>query len=74
MKTDANIRVDVENELRWDPSIDEKGILVKVDDGVVSLQGSVAHFSDRWTAEEVTKRVAGVRAIANDTAFGSCTQ
>ena len=66
MKTDANIRVDVENELRWDPSVDEKGILVKVDDGVVSLQGSVAHFSDRWTAEEVTKKVAGVRAIAND--------
>jgi osmotically-inducible protein OsmY len=66
MKTDANIRVDVENELRWDPSVDEKGILIKVDNGVVSLQGSVPHFSDRWTAEEITKRVAGVRAIAND--------
>ena len=66
MKTDANIRVDVENELRWDPSVDEKSILIKVDNGVVSLQGSVPHFSDRWTAEEVTKRVAGVRAIAND--------
>ena len=66
MKTDAKIRVDVENELRWDPSVDEKGILIKVDNGVVSLQGTVPHFSDRWTAEEVTKRVAGVRAIAND--------
>lgn len=66
MKTDTNIRDDVENELRWDPSLDEQGILVKVKDGVVSLQGSVPHFSDRWTAEQVTKRVAGVRAIAND--------
>jgi osmotically-inducible protein OsmY len=66
MKTDMNIRSDVENELRWDPSVDEKGILVKVDGGVVTLQGSVPHFSDRWTAEEVAKRVAGVRAIAND--------
>jgi osmotically-inducible protein OsmY len=66
MKTDTNIRDDVENELRWDPSLDEKGILIKVEDGVVSLQGSVPHFSDRWTAEQVTKRVAGVRAIAND--------
>jgi osmotically-inducible protein OsmY len=53
----------VENELRWDPSVDEKGILVKVDDGVVSLHGSVPHFSDRGTAEQITKRVAGVRAI-----------
>jgi osmotically-inducible protein OsmY len=66
MKTDVEIRIDVEHELRWDPSVDEAGILVKVDDGVVSLQGSVAHFSDRWTAEEITKKVAGVRAIAND--------
>jgi osmotically-inducible protein OsmY len=66
MKTDANIRDDVENELRWDPSLDEKAIFIKVEDGVVSLQGSVPHFSDRWTAEQVTKRVAGVRAIAND--------
>jgi osmotically-inducible protein OsmY len=66
MKTDANIRADVENELRWDPSLDEKGILVRVANGVVSLQGSVPHFSDRWAAEEVSKRVAGVLAIAND--------
>lgn len=66
MKADANIRLDVENELRWEPGLDEKGILVKVDDGVVSLAGSVPHFSDRWSAEEVTKRVIGVRAIAND--------
>jgi osmotically-inducible protein OsmY len=66
MIADANIRLDVENELRWHPGLDEKGILVKVDDGVVSLAGSVPHFSDRWSAEEVTKRVVGVRAIAND--------
>jgi osmotically-inducible protein OsmY len=66
MKTDASIRLDVENALRWEPSLDENGILVKVEDGVVSLQGSVPHYSDRWSAEEVIKRVAGVRAIAND--------
>ncbi len=66
MKTDMNIRSDVENELRWDPSLDEKGILVKVENGIVTLQGSVPHFSDRCSAEQVVKRVAGVRAIAND--------
>jgi osmotically-inducible protein OsmY len=65
MKTDATIRLDVENELRWDPSLEEKGI-VAVQDGVVSLQGWVPHFADRWSAEEAAKRVLGVRAIAND--------
>lgn len=66
MKTDFNIRTDVENELRWDPSVDEKAILIKVDGGVVTMHGSVPHYSDRWSAEEAAKRVAGVRAIAND--------
>jgi osmotically-inducible protein OsmY len=66
MKSDANIRLDVENELRWDPSLDERGVSIKVENGVVTLQGFVPHFSDRWSAEEATKKVAGVRAIAND--------
>ena len=66
MKTDFNIRTDVENELRWNPSVYEKDILVKVDNGVVTLQGSVPHFSHRWSAEQIVKSVAGVRAIAND--------
>jgi osmotically-inducible protein OsmY len=66
MKSDLNIRTDVENELRWDPSLDDKDVLVKVDDGVVTLHGSVPHYSDRWSAEVAAKRVAGVRAIAND--------
>ena len=30
MKTDAEIRRDVESELQWDPSIDDKGIGVVV--------------------------------------------
>ncbi len=64
--SDADIRRNVENELTWEPSLDEKGILVKVQDGVVTLGGNVPHYADRWTAEQVAKRVNGVRAIAND--------
>lgn len=64
--SDADIRKDVENELTWEPSLDEKGIMVKVKDGVVTLAGNVPHYADRWTAEQVAKRVNGVRGIAND--------
>lgn len=63
---DVDIRRNVENELSWEPSVDEKGIMVKVQDGVVTLGGSVPHYADRWTAEQAAKRVNGVRAIAND--------
>lgn len=66
MKTDAEIRRDVETELQWDPSIDDKRIGVAVSNGVVTLTGDVPHYSGRWAAEDVVKRVSGVRAIAND--------
>ena len=66
MNFDTDVQRDVENELRWEPGLEEKGILVKADAGTVTLAGTVPHYSDRWTAEEATKRVIGVRAIAND--------
>ncbi len=66
MKTDAEIRRDVETELQWDLSIDDRKIGVAVDDGVVTLMGEVPHYSARWAAEDITKRVGGVRAIANE--------
>ncbi len=66
MKTDAEIRRDVESELQWDPSIDDKMIGVIVNAGVVTLTGEVAHYEGKCAAEDITKRVSGVRAIAND--------
>ncbi len=66
MKTDAEIRRNVESELQWDPSVDDKRIGVAVSDAVVTLTGDVPHYSGRWAAEDAVKRVAGVRAIAND--------
>jgi osmotically-inducible protein OsmY len=66
MKTDADIRRDVETEIRWDPSIDDRKIGVIVHAGVVTLTGEVSHYSGRWVAEDIAKRVGGVRAIANE--------
>jgi osmotically-inducible protein OsmY len=66
MKTDSQIRQDVELELSFDPSVDDRAISVKVANGLVSLLGTVPHYSNKRAAEDVTKRVAGVRAIAND--------
>ncbi len=66
MKTDAEIRRDVEAELQWDPSVDNKKIAVIVNGGVVTLTGETSHFDGKWAAEDITKRVSGVRAIANE--------
>jgi osmotically-inducible protein OsmY len=66
MRNDADIRQDVESELQWDPSIDDRRIGVAVNNGVVTLTGDLPHYSGRWAAEACAKRVIGVRAIAND--------
>jgi osmotically-inducible protein OsmY len=65
-QTESELRREVEHELEWDPSIDERPIAVSVVDGVVTLQGEVSSYAEKWRAERAAERVAGVRAIAND--------
>ena len=66
MKTDSELRRDVERELEWEPSVDERRIGVSVIDGVVTLSGEVGSFAEKWNAERAVERVAGVRGIANE--------
>ena len=66
MKTDAHLQREVQEELDWEPSLDAAHIGVTARDGVVTLTGFVAVFVERQTAEEVTKQVHGVKAVANE--------
>lgn len=66
MRSDSDIRRDVEDELRWDPDIDSTDIAVSVHNGVVALTGFVRSFIHKYQAEADAKRVAGVLAVAND--------
>ncbi|MDB5866032.1 MAG: hypothetical protein JWO70_3838 [Betaproteobacteria bacterium] len=66
MRTDDEIRKDVELELKWDADIDSSDIAVGVRDGVVALTGFVRSYAQKWQAERDAKRVAGVVAVAND--------
>jgi osmotically-inducible protein OsmY len=66
MKSDSDIKRDVEAELQWDPDIDATDIAVAVKGGVVTLTGFVRRYMHKWQAESDAKRVAGVTAVAND--------
>lgn len=66
MKSDMELRHDVEQELEWEPSIDARRIGVTVADGIVTLTGVVGSYSERWKAERVVERLPGVKGIAND--------
>lgn len=63
---DSELRRKVIAELDWDPSIDNSAIGVAVKDGVVTLSGSVVNFSQKKNAERAARRVAGVKAVAED--------
>ena len=66
MKTDVEIRKDVLDELAWQPNINETEIGVIVDNGVVTLTGTVDSYSKKLAAEKAVKGVKGVRAVAED--------
>lgn len=66
MRSDQDIKRDVELELKWDPSINATDIAVAVKNGVVTLTGFAKSYADKYQAERDVKRVHGVVAVAND--------
>jgi osmotically-inducible protein OsmY len=68
MKTHTKLQDIVLSELAWEPSIDASHIGVATQDGIVTLTGYVTSYAQKVRSEEVVKRLAGVKAIANDLA------
>jgi len=66
LKTDTELQRDVMTELKWEPGIQAAEIGVGVKDGVVTLSGNVDSYSKRWIVEYSAKRVAGVKAVAEE--------
>jgi osmotically-inducible protein OsmY len=64
--SDADIQRNVLDELDWDPEVEAPDVGVEVDDGVITLNGTVANSTIKVAAERAAQRVHGVRAVAND--------
>ena len=64
--TDSELKRDVLDELRWEPTVDEAHIGVSVKNGVVTLTGHVPSYAEKFGAERTAKRVHGVKAVANE--------
>ena len=65
MKTNADLQKDVYEELQWDSRINEGDIGVSVNNGIVTLSGTIPNYAEKWAAEEAVKKVAGVNAVVN---------
>jgi osmotically-inducible protein OsmY len=64
MKTDAQIKKDIQDELDWDPAVRATNIGVIVKEGVVTLTGHLNSFAEKLAAELAAQRVDGVKAVA----------
>ena len=70
MKTDIQIQKDVMEQLKWEPFLNASEIGVSVKKGIVTLSGQVDSYSKKLTAENATKKIAGVKAIAEEIQIG----
>lgn len=68
MKTDAQLKQEVEDELKWAEGVPSDAIKVRVDRGCVTLTGEVDWGSQRCTAELVASRTLGVIGVMNQIA------
>jgi len=66
MKTGLEIQKDVIDEIKWEPFLNASEIGVAVNNGVVTLSGTVNTYSKKRAAEDAAKRVAGVKAVAEE--------
>ncbi|GLQ37110.1 BON domain-containing protein [Rhizobium albus] len=63
---DKTLRQTIIDALDFDPGLDSADIGVAVENGVVTLTGHVPTFDEKLTAEDLVKRIKGVRGIAQE--------
>ena len=70
MKSDSEIQKDVIDQLKWEPFLNSAQIGVAVKNAIVTLSGQVDTYSKKVLAEKAAKKVAGVKAIAEELHVG----
>ena len=65
-KTDAQIRDDVIEEIERDPRFEPAEFGVEVDNGIVTLDGTVSSYEKVLLAADTAATIAGVRGVANE--------
>lgn len=70
MRSDIQIQEDVIEQLKWEPFLNSAEIGVAVKNGIVTLSGIVDTYSKKITAEDAAKKIAGVKAVAENIQVG----
>ena len=63
MKSNDKLRADVQDAIKWEPTLYTSEIGVSTSDGIVTLTGTVDSYKKKMHVEDIVKNVSGVRAI-----------
>jgi osmotically-inducible protein OsmY len=64
--SDEEIKNVIVNHLNWNTKVDASGVMVGVNDGLVTLTGIVKSHGEKQEAFESARHVSGVRAVNNE--------
>ncbi|SDI29667.1 BON domain-containing protein [Winogradskyella thalassocola] len=70
MRTDAQIKQDILDELAFQPNINETQIGVVVKDGIVTLTGLFFSYALKIAVVQIIEKIEGVKAIAEGIKIG----
>ncbi len=65
LKSDAEIAEAIINALKWHTAVQEDKIKIKVEDGIVKLEGEVEWEYQRTNVKTVVENLIGVRSVIN---------
>ena len=66
MSNDSELQQAILAEFKWEPSVTPAHIGVTANSGVVTLSGHVDSYAGKLAAETATRRVKGVKAVAEE--------
>lgn len=66
MKSDEELKRDVEQELLWDPAFDARNVTATVLNRIVTLEGSVQSCAQKLAVQKAVQRVSGACAVVLD--------
>lgn len=66
IKSDMELKRDVMDELKWEPSVKTELIGVAVKDGLFTLSGDADSYFKSLSAEHAAQRVFGIRSIVQE--------
>jgi osmotically-inducible protein OsmY len=65
MPSNDQLVMDVNDELFWDPKVDNQSIAASADDGRITLRGTVGSLREKREARKDAERVFGVTTVDN---------